>query len=49
MDIELLEKAHREPEKYPHVIIRKGGYSIYFTELWEKAREEFIEAAKANQ
>jgi len=46
IDIELLEKAHREPEKYPHVIIRKGGFSVYFTELMKEVREDFLRSAK---
>lgn len=46
VDIELLEKAHKAPEKYPNVVVRKGGYSVFFAELSEKAREEFIEHAK---
>ena len=29
-------------EKYPHVIIRKGGYSVRFSELGKEAREEFM-------
>ena len=33
-------------EKYPNVVVRKGGYSVFFAELSEKAREEFIEHAK---
>ena len=42
VDLELLKKAHPEPEKYPHVIIRKGGYSVRFSELGKEAREEFM-------
>lgn len=42
VDLELLKKAHPDPEKYPHVIIRKGGYSVRFSELGKEAREEFM-------
>ena len=46
IDIELLEKAHRAPEKYPFVIVRKGGYSVRFNEMSFDARENFINSAK---
>lgn len=46
VDIELLEKAHLEPLKYPEVIVRKGGYSVRFNEMSQAARAEFIEIAK---
>ena len=45
-DIPLLEKAHAEPEKYPFVIVRCGGYSMRFCEMTEKQKAEFIERAK---
>ena len=46
VDIELLEKAHKEPEKYSHVIVRKGGFSVWFTDLDAATRKDFIEQAK---
>lgn len=46
VDIELLEKAHRSPEDYPQVIIRKGGYSLRFNELPFDVRADFIAQAK---
>ncbi|MBQ7822403.1 MAG: DUF3029 family protein [Clostridia bacterium] len=46
VDIDLLERAHRSPEDYPYVIVRKGGYSVRFNEMREAVREEFIELAK---
>lgn len=46
VDIELLEKAHKEPEKYPYVIVRKGGYSVRFSEMNFFAREDFINSLK---
>lgn len=46
IDIDLLQKAHRQPEEYPYVIVRRGGYSVRFNELGEKSRAEFIELAK---
>ncbi len=42
IDPALLEKADEHPEDYPNVIIRKGGYSVYFRELSHPAREDFI-------
>ena len=49
VDIELLEKAHKDPEKYPFVIVRKGGYSVRFNEMSESARAEFIEISKKTE
>jgi pyruvate-formate lyase len=46
MDVVLLEKAHKQPEEYPYVIVRKGGYSVRFNEMGEKERADFIELAK---
>ena len=48
-DIELLEKAHAEPEKYPFVIVRIGGYSARFGDLSFDERREFIETAKRTE
>jgi len=42
----LLEKAHSNPEDYPFVIVRKGGYSVRFNEMHKDVRAEFIELAK---
>lgn len=49
IDIELLEKAHLEPEKYPEVIVRKGGYSVRFNEMSVRARENFLESARQHE
>jgi len=46
IDIELLEKAHNNPEDYPFVIVRKGGFSVRFNEMRKDIRAEFIELAK---
>jgi len=46
IDVELLEKAHSNPEDYPFVIVRKGGYSVRFNEMHKDVRAEFIELAK---
>ena len=46
MDVELLEKAHAAPQDYPFVIVRKGGYSVRFSEMSKENRAEFIEQAK---
>lgn len=49
VDIELLEKAHKEPEKYPYVIVRKGGYSVRFSEMSFFTREDFINSLKQTE
>ena len=46
MDLELLEKVHAAPQDYPFVIVRKGGYSVRFSEMSKENRAEFIEQAK---
>ena len=46
IDIPLLEKAHEDPDSYPWVIVRKGGYSVRFTELGEDTRRDFIDSQK---
>ena len=46
VDLALLEKANEHPEEYPQVIIRKGGYSVYFRELSRAARDNFISYVK---
>lgn len=46
VDIELLEKAYADPEAYPNLIIRKGGYSVRFGELSREAQREFIEQSR---
>lgn len=40
---ELLRKATDEPEKYPNLVVRVGGYSTYFSKLSPNIKEEFIE------
>lgn len=45
IDIDLLKKAHKQPQDYPHVIVRKGGYSVRFSEMSPAARENFISLA----
>lgn len=42
IDLELLEKAHANPEHYPQVIVRKGGYSVRFSEMSYAHREAFL-------
>jgi len=41
-DQEVLKKAARDPEAYPHLMVRIGGYSEYFRYLSEALREEVI-------
>lgn len=49
VDIALLEAAHREPEKYPHVIVRVGGFSLWFRDISPAAREDMIVRAKQGE
>ncbi len=43
VNIELLKKAYEEPENHPHVIVRKGGFSLYFTDLEKDVQKDMIE------
>ncbi len=43
VDVELLKKAYAEPEKYSQVIVRKGGFSIYFTDMFREVQKDMIE------
>lgn len=39
----LLRDATDNPEKYPNLIVRIGGYSLLFNSISQKSKEEFIE------
>lgn len=39
----LLRDAADNPEKYPNLVVRIGGYSIYFNHISKASKEEFIE------
>ena len=39
----LLREAQKSPEKYPHLVVRIGGYSLYFNDLSDSVKAEFIE------
>lgn len=39
----LLREATDNPEKYPDLVVRIGGYSIFFNSLSPASKEEFIE------
>ena len=41
-DVEELRRAQSEPEKYPHLIVRVGGYSSRFTSLPKALQDEVI-------
>lgn len=43
VDTALLKKAYNDPESYPNLIVRIGGYSRRFCELDKKSQKEFIE------
>ena len=42
-DVELLKRAHETPDQYPQLIVRIGGFSMYFCDLPPAVREEFIQ------
>ena len=39
----MLRAAYENPEEYPHLIVRVGGFSLYFNSLPDNAKAEFIE------
>lgn len=43
VSLDLLKKAYANPEEYPHVIVRKGGFSIYFTDMLREVQKDMIE------
>ena len=46
IDIDLLEKAYENPQDYPNLIVRIGGYSIRFNWLPKVTMREFIDRFK---
>ncbi len=42
IDQETLQKAYSNPEEYPNLVIRIGGYSEYFTRLSRQLQEEVM-------
>lgn len=43
VSLALLKKAYDSPEEYPHVIVRKGGFSIYFTDMLREVQKDMIQ------
>jgi len=43
VNLELLKKAYAEPDQYPHVIVRKGGFSLYFTDMFREVQKDMIQ------
>lgn len=43
VSVELLKKAYAFPELYPNVIVRKGGFSIYFTDMMKEVQKDMID------
>lgn len=43
---DMLEDAVKNPKNYNDLIVRIGGYSIYFNRLSEKTKQEFIQRIK---
>lgn len=42
VNLELLKKAYANPEEHPHVIVRKGGFSLYFTDMLREVQADMI-------
>jgi formate C-acetyltransferase len=42
VNLELLKKAYEKPEEHPHVIVRKGGFSLYFTDMLREVQADMI-------
>ena len=42
VDTETLRAAQREPERYPHLLVRVAGYSARFVDLAREEQEEII-------
>jgi pyruvate-formate lyase len=49
VSLDLLKKAYENPEQYPHVIVRKGGFSIYFTDMFKCVQKDMIERLAMEQ
>lgn len=47
--IEDLVDAKYHPEKYEHLIVRVGGYSAKFVNLWKELQDEVIERYRHNK
>ena len=43
VNVEVLKKAYESPKEYPNVIVRKGGFSIYFTDLLKEVQKDMID------
>jgi pyruvate-formate lyase len=43
VNIELLKQAYENPKDHPNVIVRKGGFSIYFTDMLKEVQKDMIE------
>lgn len=39
----LLREAMENPERYPNLVVRIGGYSIYFNNISKASQKEFVE------
>ena len=43
VNVDLLKQAYENPEQYPHIIVRKGGFSIYFTDMLKEVQKDMID------
>ena len=42
LDNAALLEAKKDPEKYPYLLVRVSGYSVYFSELSPELQDEII-------
>jgi formate C-acetyltransferase len=49
INLDLLKRAYEHPEQYGSLIIRKGGFSVYFTEMYREVQKETIERFEMEQ
>jgi formate C-acetyltransferase len=42
VNLEILKKAYEKPEEHPHVIVRKGSFSLYFTDMLREVQVDMI-------
>ena len=46
MSRQMLRDAKKNPDKYPHLLVRVSGYSAYFNDLNERMKDELITRAE---
>jgi pyruvate-formate lyase len=46
LDPKMLEDARAHPGKYPELVVRVAGYSAYFDDLPDSAKDEMIKRTR---